>query len=230
MNLLSSCRYNNSWMNSTVVIEDIVFWHPCFLDYNKPCSFLNHTSHHTGMRAAVWVLFVYVSKCLPVLLSAWVSVRVSASLPSLPHYTPLHSASKKQRKQQSAVVDSNRPYKQHYKSSLQTSNSIQLRFGLSHIHLTQVRRDTALQPLTILAAEVTASLWPSCLKTISLSHSWLCSASFNVFPVFFCYTTKENRNRAHSLNQIMLSLDHYGATPLFKASFFSLFLYLLLLL
>lgn len=135
--------------------------------------------------------------CLPVFLSARVHGE-SVPSPSLAPspYTPLHSASKKPRKQQSAVVDPNRAYKQHYKSSLQTSNSIQLRFGLSHLHLTQVRRDTAVQPLTILAVEVTVV---ACLKTISLSRSRLYSASYNVFPpVFFCCPTKENnKHRAH---------------------------------
>lgn len=56
----------------------------------------------------------------------------------------------------------------------------------------------------------------ACLKTISLSHSQLCNASFNILPsVFFCYQTKENnRDREHSFNQIILSLHHNYATLL----------------
>ncbi len=135
------------------------------MDYNKPCSFLNHTNQHTrayeGFSTGLhWILFVYVSMCvcLPFGLSVCMGVSASVLRPSiaLSPYTPLHRASKKQREQQSAVVDSNRAYKQRYKSSLRASNSIQLRFGLSHVHLTQVRHDE--QPQTILAVKVTATV------------------------------------------------------------------------
>lgn len=170
------------------------------------------------MRVAVLVLAgfclcVWVWKFLYACFSVWVCVRLLH--PSLP--LSLQNASQKQRKQQTSVVDSNRAYKQPYKSSLQTSN---FRFVLSHLHLTQVRQDTAVQPLTILAEEVTVALrLPVSKLSLCLSRSVVA-----LFP-----TKENNKNRAHSFNQITLSLT---TASLFKALFsaYQLFLYLPLLL
>lgn len=152
MNSLSS----DTIFHSTVVIGHRLLTPLQPLDNNKPCSFLNRADHHTGMRVAAlalyWILFVCVR------LSACLSACLCCA--RLPLHTSPHCIQKAEEATVCCVVDSNRPYKQHHKSSLQTSNSIQLRFGLSHLHLTQVRQDTAVQPLTILAAEVTATLRP----------------------------------------------------------------------
>lgn len=124
-------------------------------------------------------------------------------------YTPL-SASKKQRKQQSAVVDSNRAYKQHHKSSLQTSNSIQLRFGLSHLHLTQVRQASAVQTTNRQGSRGDCG----CLSENNFfSHSQLCSASLSLhnsccFLLPPTQPKKITRTGEHSFNQIILSLHH----------------------
>lgn len=110
-----------------------------------------------------WNLFVYVSVCKSAcfaFLSAWV---LSLSFARLLLCLLAH-LSKKQRKEQSAVVDSNRAYKQRYKSSLQTSNSIQRRLGLSNLHLAQVRQAAAMRPLTVPAVVGTATLWPPVWK------------------------------------------------------------------
>lgn len=137
-------------------------------------------------------------KFLYACFSVWVCVRLLH--PSLPlsSYAPLQNAYQKQRKQQTSVVDSNRAYKQPYKSSLQTSN---FRFVLSHLHLTQVRQDTAVQPLTTLAEEVTVALrLPVSKLSLCLSRSVVA-----LFP-----TKENNKNRAQSFNQITLS--HHSFT------------------
>lgn len=141
-------------------------------------------------------------------VSVFVSARVSCSLSP---YTPLHSASKKQRKQQSAVVDLNRPYKQHHKSWFQTSNSIQLRFGLSsppHTGQTGHGRATAKPSWRQRWLRICGLLSEN---SFFVSLLWLTALQciFNIFPpVFFWYPTKKNKDRAHSVNQIILSLYH----------------------
>lgn len=137
---------DSAWTDSKVVTMDHPLTPVLPLNYNKPCSFLKHTNHYWGYESSwYWILLdpvCYIwEKCVYAHLST---------------YTPLHSRSTKQREQQSAVVEPNRAYKQHHKSSLSSSHSVQSRFGLSHLRLTQ---DTARQPLTVLAAEVTSTLW-----------------------------------------------------------------------
>lgn len=127
------------------------------------------------------------------------------------NYAPsLHTSPQsiqKQRKQQSAAVDSNS--QQCYKSSLQASNSIQLRFGLSH-HLWSDR---------------TANRRGGDGDFCGLSRLQVCSASLLAhFPVCFFYPVEENnRDMACSFNQ---TIHH----KLLKVACLApeLFLYLLL--
>lgn len=160
---------------------------------------------------------MWASVCLPASLSVSVSeLRPSTAL--FPN-TPLRSASKKQGKQQSAVVDSNRAYKQHHKSSLQTSNSIQLRFGLSHLHLSQVRQDSATQPLTVLAVVATVTLWLLVWKQfLCLAHS-SAMRPLTYSPLFSCVTQPKKTTRTGHIHLIKSSFPSTTTTLLFKASF-----------
>lgn len=215
-------RRNTSWTNITIVKEDIVFWHPYRLwTTTNPAVFWTSPTTRLGvMRVAVLAvtgscLCMRASVCLPAFLSAWdACVFVLRPSLALSPYKPLRSASKKKRKQQSAVVDSNGASKQHYKCSLQTSYSQQLWSGLSHLHLTQVRKETTRQPLTILAVEVTVILWPPIWKQfLCLAHSFAMRPSKYSLLLMLCFPTKEKcTDRAHSFNQIILSSHHKYTT------------------
>lgn len=101
----------------------------------------------------------------------------------------------KQRKQQSAAVDSNS--QQRYKSSPEASNSILLRFGLSH-HLWSDR---------------TTNCHGGDGDFCGLSRLQVCRASFFIAlpSVFFFYPSKENnRDMACSFNQPI----HHNCTAL----------------
>lgn len=182
--------------------------------YNKLWIFLDHTNlHNRGFKshsATFYCILLYVNKCI--------SARFSACMSACEVFVSLHTAPKKQRKQQSAVVDSNRPYKQHHKSSFQTSNSIQLRFGLALLHLTQVRQDTAVQPLTILALEVTAPLRPAVWKQFLCL---LCSFILSLTHLLLFSSVTKTKQLRH-IHFIKSSFPFAATTLLFKASFLSL--------
>lgn len=134
-------------------------------------------------------MFVYLFKCMCVCvrLPAYPSVCIllkGVCVAPVFYSLSLHTSPKciqKQRKQQSAAVDSNS--QQRYKSSLQASNSILLRFGLSH-HLWSDR---------------TTNRHGGDGDFCGLSRLQVCRASFSVF---FFYPTKENNgDMACSFNQ-----------------------------
>lgn len=148
-----------------------------------------------------WFLLDFVcaceceSFCMPAFLSGCVCVFCTRHLLCLlPHLSKVHPKSRgSSRRLWSTQIEH---IKKPYKSSLQTSN---FRFVLSHLHLTQVRQDTAVQPLTTLPEEVTVALrLPVSKLSLCLSHSVVA-----LFP-----TKENNKNRAHSFNQITLSLHH----------------------
>lgn len=203
------------------------------LDYNKPCSFLNHTNHHTGdyegcSTGSYWILFVHVNKHV----SAWVYVRAHLLL-CLP--THLSSVDARSRGSNSLLWSAQI---EHINNTInppfQTSNSIQLRFGLSHRHLTQVRQDTAMQPLTILAVEVTANLWLRVWKQfLCLSHVFAMHP-LTYFLLFSCVTQPKKTTQTEHIHLIKSFFPSTTTvpTPLFKASFsaYELFLFLKVLL
>lgn len=226
---------NIAWMVCTMVIKDWltqVLTPMLPLDYNKPCSFLNHNNHHTGdyegcNTGSYWILFVHVNKHV----SAWVYVctRLLLCLP-----THLSSVDAKSRGSNSLlwltqIVHINNTINPPFQT-----NSIQLRFGWSRPHLTQVRQDTAMQPLTILAVEVTANLWPPVWKQFLCLAHIIAMCPLTYFLLFSCVTQPKKTTQTGHIHLIksFFPSTTTGPTSLFKASFsaYELFLFLQLLL
>lgn len=166
------------------------------LEFSKP-----HKPPHKRLGGLqYWFLLDFVcaceceSFCMPAFLSGCVCVFCTRHLLCLlTHLSNVHPKSRgSSRRLWSTQIE-------HIKNpinSLQTSN---FRFVLSHLHLTQVRQDTAVQPLTTLPEEVTVALrLPVSKLSLCLSRSVVA-----LFP-----TKQNNKNRAHSFNQITLSLHH----------------------
>ncbi len=146
--------YNISWTDSTVVKDDFVFWHPNSLWTTNPAVFYTTpTATHRVMRAAVLALtgsclWVCERKCVCACLTVWIGLSVCAA----PwRSVSLHTSPKCILKSEEAAVCCGRlKYKQHYKSSLQTSSSLKVWINTSPAHTGQTghRCATADQPVT----------------------------------------------------------------------------------